>query len=245
MKDPKKRPPEFIFFERYDTVTSFGFDDFEQRISSKDIFVNINHILAVKNEILEKTLSEIIDSTNKKSASNQNNESTELLQEIQSLNPGVTVEYLEQQTIPELSELNNLTILRFDEQNEGRIRFLGSLNGRKKEMLLGIIFSAVDSKSILPPGASEWALGLEKDVHLKVFVSHVCPSCPPAAIVCGALSVISPYIHTDIIDVKDFKDLADRFGVIGLPRIVVNDEKSFVADSGPKRLVSDIKNACE
>ena len=246
MPEPqKKRPPEFIFFERYDTLTSFGFDNFEQRISSADITVKIFHILAGKNYLVEKTQMEMTVIPEQISESAPFKDTIELLQIIQSLNPGIKSEFLLQKNYFETSDLSAFTILQFDEDKEGRVRFLGSMNGRKREMLSGILFSKRNYREILPADSAEWALNLQKDIHLKVFVSHVCPSCPPAAIVCGALAAISPHIHTDIIDVKDFKDLADRFSVIGLPRVVVNDDKSFVADSGPKRLVSDIRNACE
>ena len=240
----KKVPPIFIAFERYDCKTSFGFDDFGKRISPAALSVEILHIQSSSRILIEESYPDLLNHAVPGSFHVMDNESIQMLRGIEALNPGIELKYFYRPYDSEKNTNSSVTICCHPKGSEGRIHFFGPMNGRKKEMLEGILFATASTESILSPEAVEWAASLKKEVRIKVFVSHVCPSCPPAAIVCGALSIVSPYVFTDIIDVHDYKTIADKFGVIGLPRIVVNEAASFAGDFGPRRLISDIRKGC-
>ena len=42
------------------------------------------------------------------------------------------------------------------------------------------------------------------------------------------MAVESPYVTADVIEATEFPDLARRYGVRGVPKIVVNDSVEFV-----------------
>jgi predicted DsbA family dithiol-disulfide isomerase len=42
------------------------------------------------------------------------------------------------------------------------------------------------------------------------------------------LAVESPRVTADVIEAQEFPDLARRYGVRGVPKIVINDEVEFV-----------------
>jgi alkyl hydroperoxide reductase subunit AhpF len=94
------------------------------------------------------------------------------------------------------------------------------------------------------PGGHEFGALLrvlvQKDINLKVFVLTTCPSCPVMAHLGAALAYHSPRITTEIIEANTFVDLAERFTVGTVPKIVINDAEELVGILPPEELVRRI-----
>jgi glutaredoxin-like protein len=65
-------------------------------------------------------------------------------------------------------------------------------------------------------------------VHIQVFVTLTCPHCPVAASMAHKFAVESELIKADVIDAGEFPQLASKYGVMGVPKIVVNEQIEFV-----------------
>ena len=65
-------------------------------------------------------------------------------------------------------------------------------------------------------------------VHIQVFVTLTCPHCPAAAAVAHKLAIESDMVKADVIETSEFPDLAMKYNVIGVPKIVVNEKVEFV-----------------
>ena len=65
-------------------------------------------------------------------------------------------------------------------------------------------------------------------VHIQVFVTLTCPHCPAAAAVAHKLAIESDMIKADVIETSEFPDLAMKYNVIGVPKIVINEKVEFV-----------------
>jgi glutaredoxin-like protein len=65
-------------------------------------------------------------------------------------------------------------------------------------------------------------------VHIQVFVTLTCPHCPVAAAIAHKLAVESDMIRADVIDAQEFPALAQKYGVIGVPKIIINEKIEFV-----------------
>jgi glutaredoxin-like protein len=69
---------------------------------------------------------------------------------------------------------------------------------------------------------------IQKPVHIQVFVTLTCPHCPAAAALAHKLAVECDLITADVIDATEFPALAQKYGVIGVPKIVLNEKVEFV-----------------
>jgi glutaredoxin-like protein len=69
---------------------------------------------------------------------------------------------------------------------------------------------------------------IQKPVHIQVFVTLTCPHCPAAAAIAHKLAVQCDMITADVIDATEFPALAQKYGVIGVPKIVLNEKVEFV-----------------
>jgi glutaredoxin-like protein len=65
-------------------------------------------------------------------------------------------------------------------------------------------------------------------VHIQVFVTLTCPHCPAAASMAHKFAVECQLIKADVIDASEFPQLASKYGVMGVPKIVINEHIEFV-----------------
>lgn len=65
-------------------------------------------------------------------------------------------------------------------------------------------------------------------VHIQVFVTLTCPDCPTAASLACKFAVENNLITADVIDAGEFPQLAVKYGVMGVPKIIVNEKTEFV-----------------
>jgi glutaredoxin-like protein len=65
-------------------------------------------------------------------------------------------------------------------------------------------------------------------VNIKVFVNLTCPHCPVAAAVAHKLAVECNLIKAEVIDSNEFPDLALKYNVIGVPKVIINETTDFV-----------------
>jgi glutaredoxin-like protein len=113
-------------------------------------------------------------------------------------------------------------------QGDGdRVRLLGVPSGYEFSTLLEDIFDASAGAPELPAAVSEALEGLEHDVHIQVFVTPTCPYCPTAVHGAHVLARGSERVTADMVMAGEFPDLAQRYGVMAVPKTVINGTHAF------------------
>lgn len=64
-------------------------------------------------------------------------------------------------------------------------------------------------------------------IHIQVFVTPTCPYCPRAAVTGFQLAQESEFIACDVVEISEFPHLAQRYGVMGVPKVVINEKYGF------------------
>ncbi|EDP74773.1 thioredoxin family protein [Hydrogenivirga sp. 128-5-R1-1] len=103
------------------------------------------------------------------------------------------------------------------------IRYIGLPAGLEFSTLVqGII-----QVSKREPNLSEKTLELIKDVdipiEIMVFVTTSCGYCPAAAVMAYNFALASDYITAKVVDASENQDLAEKFQVVGVPKVVINN----------------------
>lgn len=104
------------------------------------------------------------------------------------------------------------------------IRFLGVPWGYELVALIQVMALLSAGDPALRPETRRALAGLAQDVVIKVFVTPTCPFCPRAALTAMQMALASPRVRADVVEVTEFPELALAYGVMGVPKIVVNDE---------------------
>ena len=107
------------------------------------------------------------------------------------------------------------------------IRFYGIPSGFEFAALIDDLVAVSRNESGLAPATKAALAGLTQDIHIQVFVTPTCPYCPRASRLAHAMALESPRVRADVIESMEFPSLADRYGVRGVPKIVINETRGF------------------
>jgi glutaredoxin-like protein len=108
------------------------------------------------------------------------------------------------------------------------LRFYGLPYGYEFQTLLEGVVSVSRGKAEVSEEAREKLRGIKSPVHIQVFVTLTCPYCPPVASLAFKFAVESDMIRADVIDVSEFPHIGQKYGVIGVPKTVINERVEFL-----------------
>lgn len=104
------------------------------------------------------------------------------------------------------------------------IRFYGIPAGFEFSALLETIVDVSRGSSDLALETLEKLQRIDSPLHIQVFVTPTCPYCPPAVRLAHKLALANEHVRADMVEAQEFPELAQRYGVFGVPRTVINEE---------------------
>jgi len=107
------------------------------------------------------------------------------------------------------------------------IRFYGIPAGYEFTTLVEDIIDVSNGESGLLNQTKEKIKTIDMPVHIQVFVTPTCPYCPSAVRTAHKMAMENPLIRADMVEVIEFPHLAHKYGVMGVPKVVINDKISF------------------
>ena len=123
------------------------------------------------------------------------------------------------------------------------IRFYGIPAGYEFAALLDTLIMVSQNDSDLPAKLKADAAAIDKPVKIQVFGTPTCPYCPRAALTAAKLALANPLIQADIVEVSEYPHLAQKYGVMGVPKIVVNEDHAFEGAMPDPMFLDQVKNA--
>ncbi len=108
------------------------------------------------------------------------------------------------------------------------IRYYGVPAGYEMSVLIDTMIDVSKGRTSLPDAIKNKLAEIKKPVHLQVFVSPTCPYCPKAARISHQFAIENENIRSDVIEMVEFPYLAQRYSVMSVPHIVINEDTSFV-----------------
>jgi glutaredoxin-like protein len=108
------------------------------------------------------------------------------------------------------------------------LRIYGIPYGYELQTLIEAVVNVSRGKTDLSDKTKAILTEVKAPVHIQVFVTLTCPHCPVAAAIAHKLAVESDMVTADVIDASEFPTLAQKYSVIGVPKIVINEKIEFV-----------------
>jgi glutaredoxin-like protein len=108
------------------------------------------------------------------------------------------------------------------------VRIYGIPYGYELQTLIEAVINVSRGKTDLSDKTKQILTDVKSPVHIQVFVTLTCPHCPTAAAVAHELAIESNLIKADVIETSEFPDLAMKYNVIGVPKIIINETVEFV-----------------
>ncbi len=157
-------------------------------------------------------------------------ETKQLLEEIASLSPKLTLEtYHLQRDQAKAAEFRidkvPATVVMNDK--DYGIRYYGIPAGYEFGSLIDDILDVSRGESGLSKDTKEALAKLAQPLHFQVFVTPTCPYCPSAVRLAHQMALESDLVHADMIEATEFPELSEKYQVMGVPRVVINDTSYF------------------
>ncbi len=102
------------------------------------------------------------------------------------------------------------------------IRYAGIPAGHEFTSLVNDLVMVGNRNSGLSEAARHFLQGLDKPVHLAVFVTPTCPHCPRAVVLAHQMAMESPMVEAEMIEAMEFPELAATYNVNGVPQTTIN-----------------------
>ncbi len=115
----------------------------------------------------------------------------------------------------------------FHKDGKERLGFYGIPTGYEFATLMEVMLHLSAGDSGLSTDAKVKIAQIKDPVHIQVFVTPTCPYCPQAAITGMQAAIENPNIRTDVVEISEFPHLAQKYGVMGVPKVVINETQSF------------------
>ncbi len=157
-------------------------------------------------------------------------ETRQLLQELADLDDRIQLKVYNFQLDKEKAEaygVDKIPATVIEGGKDYGIRYYGIPSGYEFASLLEDILMVSQGDSGLSDSSKELVRGIDKPVHIQVFVTPTCPYCPSAVRLAHQLAMENENITADMVEATEFPHLSQKYGVMGVPKTIINESVSI------------------
>jgi glutaredoxin-like protein len=154
-----------------------------------------------------------------------------LVQELAALNDKITLEVYDFVSDAEKAKeygVDKIPALVIIGEKDYGVRIYGIPYGYELQTLIEAVINISKGKTNLSEKTKSILSEVKTPVHIQVFVSLTCIHCPVAASVAHKLAVESDLVRADVINGSEFPQLAQKYAVMGVPKIIINENIEFM-----------------
>jgi len=157
-------------------------------------------------------------------------ETRRLTEEVASLSPKISSQIYNFTLDKEKAQqykIDKIPAVVVEAETDYGIRFFGIPGGYEFNSFISAIYDVSRKATDLSVESKDKIGKIDKPVHIQVFVTLTCPYCPSAVQMAHKLALESEYIISDMVESAEFPHLVNKYGVMGVPKVVINEEFGF------------------
>jgi len=108
------------------------------------------------------------------------------------------------------------------------VRFYGIPYGYELQTLIEAVVNVSKGSTGITDKTKDMLREVKTPVHIQVFVTLTCPYCPIVASIAHKFAIENDLIRADVIDASEFPYLGLKYGIMGIPKTVINEKIEFV-----------------
>jgi glutaredoxin-like protein len=155
----------------------------------------------------------------------------ELAQEIGGLSDKITTEVYDFVKDAEKAKdlgITKIPALAIIGKKDYGVRYYGVPYGYELQTFIEAILNVSKGKTDLSDKTKQILADVKLPVNIQVFVTLTCPHCPTAAAIAHKLAIESDFIKAVVIESSEFPDLALKYNVIGVPKVIINEKTEMI-----------------
>jgi len=176
-------------------------------------------------------------------------EARELLEDISSLSDGKVsldvYDFVNDKDKVEKYKIDKIPATVVEGEKDYGIRFYGIPAGYEFTSLISSIMAVSNKDSALSDETKETLKKLKDPVLIQVFITLTCPYCPKAVEMAHKLAMESDLITAEMVESSEFPTLVQKYNVMSVPRIVINDKVDFEGALPEKDFVENLMKVLE
>lgn len=133
--------------------------------------------------------------------------------------------------------LPSIELCRKDGSSSG-IQFHGVPGGHEFNSFVIALYNVAGPGQQTDPGVAERISQIKEDVNIKIMVSLTCTMCPDVVMAAQRAASLSSYIEAEMVDLMHYPKLKDRYQIMSVPCMVINDTKLYFG----KKSLEDVVN---
>ncbi len=157
-------------------------------------------------------------------------ETRRLIEEVASLSPKISSQIYDFTLDKEKAQqykIDKIPAIVVEGEKDYGIRFFGIPGGYEFNSFISAIYDVSRKATDLSIESKDKISKIDKPIHIQVFVTLTCPYCPAAVEMAHKLALESEYITSDMVESAEFPHLVSKYGVMGVPKVVINEEFGF------------------
>ncbi len=157
-------------------------------------------------------------------------ETKQLLEEIVALSPKLALETYDLQRNADRAgqlQIDKAPAIVVMNGKDYGIRYYGIPSGYEFGALIEDILDVSKGESGLKPETKAALARITQPLHLQVFVTPACPYCSGAVRMAHRMAMENDLIRADMVEATEFPELSQRYNVMAVPRVVLNEERYF------------------
>jgi len=170
----------------------------------------------------------------------------ELLQEVAALNPKIQLEvydFVKDAEKAKILGVDKIPAIVVTGKKACRVRFFGIPAGYELISLMEAILDASSGTTSLSQASKDKIKQIDKPVHIQVFVTTTCPYCPMMVRLAHQLAIESELVTADMIEGMEFPHIAHKYGVMGVPKTIINETSELVGAIPEEHFVEQVLQA--
>ncbi len=125
------------------------------------------------------------------------------------------------------------------------IRYYGIPTGYEFATFMESMLLVSQEKSQLTDISKDQLKEVKDSVKIQIFVTPTCPYCPQAAMTASEFALENENIIAETVEISEFPHLAQKYSVMGVPKVVINETTSFEGALPETAFLDHIKKALE
>ncbi len=195
----------------------------KSNLLNDDLRVQLKGVLdKIENEV---TLISIVDESLQKSI-----ELRDLILDISDLSEKVKVEIYKKGENAEIEKKINadkypVVALIDKDKNYSGVKFHGVPGGHELNSFILAIYNLAGPGQELSEEILNDIKKIDKKTNIKVCVSLSCHLCPDVVVASQRIAIENENVEAEMVDVSNFKELKDKYKIMSVPAIIINDDK--------------------
>ena len=109
--------------------------------------------------------------------------------------------------------------------NYARVKFHGVPGGHELNSFILAIYNLGGKGQKIAKTTLEAIKNIDKNVNIKVCVSLSCHLCPDVVVATQRIAIENKNIEAEMIDISNFKDIKEKYKIMSVPAIIINDNE--------------------